>query len=90
MNNMVSNLNRIEVRTSGTPLLDALREELKGLSSKKTIVVRRASARTKIRKIRNAHIATCGAVFFQRNFFGRLEANPTAGKKLIQKMFRLK
>lgn len=87
---MLPNLNRMEVRTGATPLLDALREELEGLSSNKTIIVRRASARTKIRKIRNAHIATCGAVFFQRNFFDRIEANPTAGKRLIQKIFRLK
>lgn len=79
-----------EMRTGATPLLDALREELEGLSSKKTIILRRASARTKIGKIRNAHIARCGAVFFQRNFFGYLEANPTAGKKLIQKIFNIK
>lgn len=86
---MLPNLNRMEVRTGATPLLDALREELEGLSSKKTIIVRRASARTKIRKIRNAHIARCANVFFRRNFFGDLEANPTAGKKLIQKIFKI-
>lgn len=88
---MLPNLNRMkEMRTGATPLLDALREELEGLSSKKIIIVRRASARTKIKNIRNAHIARCGAVFFQRNFFDRLEVNPRAGKKLIQKIFNIK
>ena len=87
---MPQNLSKIEVRSGTPPLLEALREELEGLSSRKTIIVRKASARTKIKNIRNAHIAACGHIFFQRNFFGFLESRPAAGRKLIQKIFRIR
>lgn len=85
---MIGTIHHLETRLGPTPLLEALREELEGLSRTKAVVARKVSARARIRNIRNAHIAECSTVFFRRNFFGFVEANPSAGARLIRRMYR--
>lgn len=76
-----------EIGPASTPLLEKFREELEGLSTAKIVIVRKASIRTRVKKIRNAHVARCGSVFFRMNFFGFIESHPSAGRKLIKKLF---
>ncbi len=87
---MIRNLNQLETKLGPTPLLEALREELEGLSKAKTVIARKVSARARVRNIRNAHVAQCSVVFFRRNFFGFIEANPNAGVRLIRRMYGIK
>lgn len=85
---MVQKMRQIETRLSSpAPLLEGLRKELEGLSNAKVVVAHRASARARIRGIRNSHVARCSAVFFKKNRFGFLEFNPMAGRILMRKLF---
>ncbi len=67
--------------------LDNLREELEGLSVNTTQIAKKKSIAAKVRKIRNAHLARCGFIFFKRELHGNVVFMPHGGKNLIRKLF---
>mgnify|MGYP001613693890 CR=1 FL=1 len=82
------NIRQVEVKSGLPSMLEKLREELESLRAPLPgVLVRKVSAKARVRAIRNAHVARCGTVFFKKNKWGSVVFSPRAGKSFIKKLF---